>query len=379
MDMEVTIIGGGIGGLTTAIALEKKGCKIRLFEQAESIKPVGAGIILANNAMQVYEKLGLRDEIEASGNRISAMNITRADLKPLSKVDLSYFEEKHGVRNIAIHRGKLQEILLKHLTSTEVFLDHRLSAIDQVGSEYSLSFENGATIQSQVLIGADGLRSSVRKTLFEPASIRDAKQICWRGVTDFTLPPEFQHELNEAWGKDDRFGFVQIAKDRTYWYALKSFEKHPTEHTMGELVTYFKGYHPVVHQLIQSTPIERINTAEISDLSPIKRWCTKNVCLIGDAAHATTPNMGQGACQAIEDAYVLAECLEKYEVEKGFRTFQELRLPKAHRVVNTSWTIGKMAHVSNPVLNGIRNTVIRCMPSSLNRKQTEYLFQLIQP
>ncbi|NVK64129.1 MAG: FAD-dependent monooxygenase [Flavobacteriales bacterium] len=377
--MKIAIIGGGIGGLTTAIALEQKGFDLYVFEQAEEIKAVGAGIILANNAMQVYEKLGLREEIEANGNRISAMNITRANLKPLSKVDLSYFEKKHHVSNSAIHRGKLQAILLSQLKSTTVNLGHRLSKVEQVGSTYELTFENGEIVQSDVLIGADGLNSVVRNILFEENTIRDAKQICWRGVTDFTLPKAFQHELNEAWGKNDRFGFVQIAKNKSYWYALKSFEKNASEYSIEQLSSYFENYHEVVNELINATPKSQINTAEISDLAPTRTWFKGNCCLMGDAAHATTPNMGQGACQAIEDALVLAECMEKFDLQKAFETFQELRLPKAHRVVNTSWTIGKMAHVSNPVLNGLRNALIRWMPSSINRKQTDYIFQLQHP
>ncbi len=376
--MKIDIIGGGIGGLTTAIALEQKGFKIRVFEQAEEIRPVGAGIILANNAMQVYEKLGLREEIEANGNRISSMNITKANLKPLSKVDLSYFERKHKVSNIAIHRGKLQEILLNKLKSTRVLVGHQLSTIERNDTHYKLTFENGEVVHSEVVIGADGLNSVVRNALFNENDIRDAKQICWRGVTDFTLPQEFQHELNEAWGKNDRFGFVQIAKNKSYWYALKSFEQRADEHSINHLQEYFEGYHEVVKQLIGATPKNRINTAEISDLSPTKTWFQAHVCLMGDAAHAMTPNLGQGACQAIEDAYVLSECLSKYEVNTAFEKFQQLRLPKAHRVVKTSWSVGKMSHMTNPFLIRLRNGLLRLTPSSVSRKQSEHIFQLSQ-
>ena len=109
--MTIDIIGAGIGGLSTAIALEQKGIEAKLFEQAERLEPVGAGILLANNAMQVYEKLGLRKKIEAGGHTVSSLNITDAQLRPISKLDLSYFEKKFGVRSIAIHRGVLQELL----------------------------------------------------------------------------------------------------------------------------------------------------------------------------------------------------------------------------------------------------------------------------
>jgi len=374
--MNIDIIGAGIGGLTTAIALEQKGINTRIFEQAEQIKPVGAGIILANNAMQVYEKLGLRKLIEENGNPISSMNITKSSLKPISTIDLSYFEQKHNTKNIAIHRGTLQQILIDKLKSTKITLDHKLTSIVENTNGYSLEFENGERIQSSTVLGADGLNSVVRQNLFPNNSIRNANQICWRGITEYELPIKFRNELNEAWGKSERFGFVQIAQNKVYWYALKSFKKNKKEFSIHDLEQYFSDYNSVIKGIIKSTKKEQINTAEISDLKPTNIWYKENVCLIGDSAHATTPNMGQGACQAIEDAYVLSECLSKYRTTKAFSEYQKLRLPKAHQVVKASWIVGKMAHLKNPILISLRNQMLRLTPSSVNRKQNEQIFQL---
>ena len=376
--MNIDIIGAGIGGLTTAIALEQKGIKTRIFEQTERIKPVGAGIILANNAMQVYEKLGLRKVIEENGNPISSMNITKSNLNPLSKIDLTYFEQKHNTKNIAIHRGILQQILLNKLKSTEINLNHKLTSIVENTNGYYLEFENGEQIQSSTVLGADGLNSIVRQNIFPNNSIRNANQICWRGVTEYELPAKFKNELNEAWGKSERFGFVQIAENKVYWYALKSFKNNKSKFSINDLEQYFSEFNSVVKDIIKSTKKEQINTAEISDLKPTSIWHKDNVCLIGDAAHATTPNMGQGACQAIEDAFVLSECLDKYEITQAFSKYQKLRLPKAHQVVKASWVLGKMAHISNPILIGLRNQMLRLTPSSINRKQNEQIFQLAE-
>src|SRR5690554_3503598 len=161
--MIIDIIGAGIGGLTTAIALQQNGIKTRVFEQAESIKPLGAGIILANNAIQIYEKLGLREVIEEHGNPISSINITNPNLKLLSKVDLTYFERKYKVKNIAIHRGTLQQILIDKLSPTTLHLNHKLKKISKTGNGHSLEFMKGEIIQSTTLIGADGLNSIVRQ------------------------------------------------------------------------------------------------------------------------------------------------------------------------------------------------------------------------
>jgi 2-polyprenyl-6-methoxyphenol hydroxylase-like FAD-dependent oxidoreductase len=376
--MIIDIIGAGIGGLTTAIALEQKGIKTRIFEQAEQIKPVGAGIILANNAMQVYEKVGLRKEIEENGNPISSMNITKPNLNPLSKIDLTYFEQKNKTKNIAIHRGTLQQILIDKLKSTEINLNHKLTSIVENTNGYFLKFQNGEQIQSSIVLGADGLNSIVRQNIFPNNSIRNANQICWRGITECELPIKFRNELNEAWGKAERFGFVQIAENKVYWYALKSFKKNEHKFSINNIEQYFGDYNSVIKDIIKSTKKEHINTAEISDLKPTNIWFKENVCLIGDSAHATTPNMGQGACQAIEDAFVLSECLYKYGITKAFSEYQKLRLAKAHQVVKTSWLVGKMAHLKNPILIGLRNQMLRLTPSSVNRKQNEQIFQLAE-
>ncbi len=374
--MIIDIVGAGIGGLTTAIALEKKGFKTRIFEQAESIKPVGAGIILANNAMQVYKNLGLNDIIKSNGQSISSLNITTSNLKPLSKVDLNYFEQKYKVKNIAIHRGILQKILVDQLKSSEIILNHKLKSVIKNENEFVLRFENGKTYKSSVVIGADGINSVVRQQLFPKNSIRHAYQTCWRGIANYNLPQNLKNELNEAWGKKERFGFVQISEDKVYWYALKPYKENKNEWAFNNIKEGLYEFHPIIKDIICSTPMQHINEAEISDLKPTKIWHDKNVCLIGDAAHAATPNMGQGACQAIEDAFVLSECLAKHEVNKAFKQFQKIRLPKAHYIVNSSWTIGKIAHYSNPILVKLRNTILQLTPSSLNKKQNKRTFQL---
>ena len=377
--MSIDIIGAGIGGLTTAIALEQKGIKTRIFEQAETIKIVGAGIILASNAMQVYEKLGLRKTIEENGNPVSSLNITNANLKPISEIDLTYFEQKHKVKNIAIHKGTLQKILIDKLKTTEIHLGHKLTKIDPCKAGYSLHFENGKSIQSSTVIGADGLNSIVRKNLFSKTTIRNAKQICWRGVTTFNLPMNYRNELNEAWGKAERFGFVRIAKNKVYWYALKSFEEKQEKLSIDDIGLFFKNYNSLVKELIASTKKEHIHTAPISDLKPTRVWYKENVCLIGDAAHATTPNMGQGACQAIEDAFVLSECLNKYNIITAFEEYQKLRIQKAHLIVKKSWYIGKIAHIKSPFLVALRNLILRLTPSKINQKQNEQVFKLTTP
>jgi len=374
--MTIDIVGAGIGGLTAAIALQQKGIHVRVYEQALELKPIGAGIILANNAMQVYDKLGIKNTIERQGVPVSSIKITSRLLAPWSIIDLKSFETKYSCRNIAIHRAQLQNILIRNLKPNTLNLGYTLSEIQPGEQEHILRFGNQMEINAQVTIGADGLNSVVRNHLFPDTKIRSALQVCWRGIAQRPLPSNHKHELNEAWGAGNRFGFVPIDTERVYWYALSSFNVSPDEYSVENLSEYFADYHETIRNLIEATPSESVHTAIIEDLHPIKDWFKGSVGLLGDAAHATTPNMGQGAGQAIEDAYVLSELLAKYPQEKAFSRYQHLRMPKVKRVVHTSWRMGQVAHWKNPLARGIRNTLIKITPNDVRRRSLERVFEL---
>ena len=382
--MNIDIIGAGIGGLTTALALEQKGFTPTIYEQAKSLKPVGAGIILASNAMKVYRHLGLEDKIKTQGIPLKSLNVTDGNLKALSKVDLAYFKNKYNLQSVAIHRGKLQQILLDSLQHTDLFLNHELKGLSPQKEGYRMDFENGKSISSSLLLGADGLYSKVRNSINPNCEIRTTNQVCWRGVTTFNLPANYKNELNEAWGKGERFAFVEFdtpsgnptGGNQLYWYAVKSFKQSSNEFSVDQIASYFKNYPPIIQKIIEATPLETVHTAELKDLKPIKTWHNNFACLIGDAAHATTPNMGQGACQSIEDAYVIAECLVKFKGHKAFAEYQRIRIKNAHKVVNRSWQIGKISHWKNAIAIFLRNKLLSVIPEKVNRTQLEKLFQL---
>lgn len=374
MKETVNIIGAGIGGLTTALTLKQKGLNVNIFESSAEIKPVGAGIIIANNAMQVFQKLGIQDKIERAGNKISYMKITDTHLNNLSVVDLTEYEKKYGVHNIAIHRGELQKILANEIGYNNINLSKRLTKIEKK-QFYKLTFEDNSTIESKVVIGADGIKSVVRNQLFDQSTLRNAKQICWRGICEIDLPQKYDNELNEAWGKGKRFGFVKISNKKVYWYALTNSKNIKLQNV--NLTEMFRAFHSDILKIILATNTDQIIVSDIMDLKPIDRWQSENVCLIGDAAHATTPNLGQGACQAIEDAYVLGKLIDKgISIENTFKEYENLRRKKAHAIVNTSWIIGKMAHIENYAGIWLRNFVMKNLPKSANKKHMDMIFNL---
>ncbi|PTT36165.1 monooxygenase, partial [Chryseobacterium sp. HMWF028] len=317
----ISIIGAGIGGLTLGNVLKQYQHDFTIYESAPEIKPVGAGIMMAVNAMQVFDRLGLKEKIENAGNTIHRIVITNESLQPIAKTEILELETQYNSCNVAIHRAELQKILAENLSPDSIQLNHSLQKIEKK-ENYILNFENGNQIESTIIFGADGIKSPIRNQILKTGTIRNSGQKCWRGLIDFDLPEKHHQEAFEMWGKGKRFGFVKISDKKVYWYACvneKSFERHM------EIAEIFNDFDSLVLQLIESTAKENIICNTISDLAPLPQWHTENLCLIGDAAHATTPNMGQGACQAIEDAYIIGKLLDKnQDFNAVFEMFQNI-------------------------------------------------------
>jgi len=376
--MKVTIIGAGIGGLTLAIALQKKGIEVEIFEATSAFKKVGAGIVLAINAMQIYQRLGLAEQLKLKGNCLEKMAITSANLKSLTKNEMAYFEAKYGLNNVAIHRATLHEVLLSELSKIPLHLNKKLKKLEERTEGIQLQFWDGSTHQAEIVIGADGIHSGVRQSIFPQSKERFSKQLCWRAVLPFKLEKGMEYTMREAWGAGRRFGIVPIENNQVYWFACASYQKNAQEaFNATNLSELFSNFDPIVTELIEATPSDQIIEAELSDLELLKTWHKGKVCLMGDAAHATTPNMGQGANQAIESAWVLADCLAKEaDYKTAFESYQKIRQAKASQIVKMSWQIGQMAHLKNPILTTFRNTLLRITPAAIGRKQLEQVFDL---
>ncbi|SDI93568.1 FAD-dependent monooxygenase [Chryseobacterium jejuense] len=367
----ISIIGAGIGGLTLGNVLQQYGYDFTIYESAPEIKPVGAGIMMAVNAMQVFDKLGLKEKIEGAGNKIHRITLSNESLKPFSKTEILELEKQYNSCNVAIHRAELQRILAENLDQTSIKLNHSLQTIEKKDN-YILDFKNGNQVESTIVFGADGIKSPIRNQILKTGSIRSSGQKCWRGLVDFELPEQHHHEAFEMWGKGKRFGFVKISEKKVYWYACineKSFSRYI------QIADIFKDFDSLVLNLIEATSKENIICNEITDLTPIPHWYAENLCLIGDAAHATTPNMGQGACQAIEDAYVIGKLLEKSsDFNAAFEEFQKIRRKKVDYIVNTSRTIGKISQWEHG--NSLRNFMMSLIPERINQKMAKKIIEL---
>lgn len=377
MEHPVTIIGGGIGGLTTAIALKQIGIEAKVIEATPEFRPVGAGLSLGANAMQAFRNIGIADAVIAAGKNMDALTIFDQQGRVINRTNTQRVNAKYGISNFSIHRAALHNVLYSFLSPENIIQGKRSCGIEELGEGYRVLFEDGSNIESDCLIVAEGIHSPIRKKLAPASRLRYAGYTCWRGIV--------QNEkqivsFSETWGTRGRFGIVPLANNQIYWFATKSVKEPASgfkDYRRADLANNFSGYHEPVMDLINATAEDQIIWNDIFDLEPINRYAYGNLVLIGDAAHATTPNLGQGACMAIEDAVVLANCLKKNsKVSEAFEKFQEKRLKRTHDIVNGSWRMGKIAQLEDPLLSKIRNSFFRLIPQSVYEKQIDDLFNV---
>ncbi|QNM84188.1 FAD-dependent monooxygenase [Polaribacter pectinis] len=373
-----TIIGAGIGGLTTALAFEKKGIPYQVFEKAPELNEVGAGIWLAPNALQVLESLNILEEVKKNGNAINRITIGKSDLSPLSDIQQDIFKDKFGFTTVSIHRAALQKLLFHKIPKDKITLNKGFQSYKELNSEkIEVTFNDNSKIETNFLIGADGINSKVRNQLFPNSSKRYSGQTCWRGIVDFKLEEKYAHRGFELWGNQIRFGISEVAKDKVYWFAVVLAEENSKEDTSKvkeKLLNLFSDFDPLIVELISETPIQQILKNDINDLKPLSSWYKGNICLIGDAGHATTPNMGQGGAQAIEDAYYLSNLIKEYSGKNVFKLFQERRQKKVNTVVNQSWSTGKIAHWKYG--KSFRNLVLQNMPKKILEKKMFEMYHI---
>jgi 2-polyprenyl-6-methoxyphenol hydroxylase-like FAD-dependent oxidoreductase len=362
--MKVIIIGGGIGGLTAAIALHKRGVDAQVYERSVAMGEVGAGIALWPNAVKALRKLGLGGLLQS----ISATNVDSAlrrwDGTFISRTSARELERRFGGGVVLLHRAELLDMLARSAGAGHIHWGHDLSAIDTNAAGVSVEFMNGATAHGDVLIGADGLRSIVRGWLGHADRIRYSGYTAWRSVVPF------DHSLlipAETWGPGRRFGAFPVQGNRVYWFATSNAPEGEDDSDCAPqsyLLSLFKGWHEPIEGLIRAADDSTILHNDIYDCDPLAEWGRGRVTLLGDAAHPMTPNLGQGACQAIEDALELAACLAgETNPEIGLEKYQKRRIARTSPIVLASRRLGRIAQIEEPLLCWLRDAVLQMTPS----------------
>jgi 2-polyprenyl-6-methoxyphenol hydroxylase-like FAD-dependent oxidoreductase len=365
---KIAIIGGGIAGLTFARCLTTKEYDIHIFEKKEHFGEIGAAISVFPNALCVMDKIGLLQDILESSGQFKTVY-----LKTDKGTILSKTEPKSDYPVICIHRADLHRILSYNIEAN-LYTNYSLFKLSHLESgQVKVDFENGENMLFDAVIGADGIHSIVRQHI-----IKDGKPIyrgysIWRGIVKTNFDVGY---ASETFGNGQRVGIVPI-KDGVYgWWATCNeayLQDDGPEGTKEKLNRLFGNWHYPVSELMNNS--ETILKNSLVDRIPQKGWTVGNATLIGDAAHPTTPNLGQGGCMAIEGAYVLAKSIQKYGLTpKAFDRYEELQFPRSKNIINESLKLGRMGQLTNPVLIGLRNFAFKAMPSSIAMKMIDKYF-----
>ena len=326
--------------------------------------------------MQVLEGLGVLEEVQQKGISMNTITLAKQNLKPLYSNHQKSIKKKFGYTSVAIHRAALQKILLENIPKGKIHLGKEFACFTETNTQITTSFQDGTSVVSNYVLGADGIHSKVRNQLFPESKKRYSGQTCWRGVAEMEVVNVLEKKGLELWGDQIRFGVSQIAKNKIYWFAvaLDKENKKDTENVSLKLQKLFADFHPVINKVIKATPEHTIIRNDIHDLHPLSKWYHNNVCLLGDAAHATTPNMGQGGAQAIEDAYYISKLVLENPNKNIFQDFQKIRRKKVAYVVKQSWNTGKMAHLKYG--QSFRNLLLKSIPETFFEKSFIKLYQL---
>jgi salicylate hydroxylase len=345
--LSVAVIGGGIGGTAAALSLLQSGADVHIYEQARELREVGAGIQVSPNASRVLHRLGLADALARLGVKPLAVHQRRwQDGRTLLRTPVAQaMETAFGSPHYQMHRADVLRTLVAALPSDRLHIGHRLTGLADQGDRVEAQFENGALIKVDVLVGADGIHSTVRHVLFGPERPRFTGCMCYRGLVPaerlahLDIPVEAQiwmgpgkHFVHYFVRNKELLNFVAVI-DQDAW----TKESWTDRGNAADAIAAFDGWHPQLRGILQA--VDEIFVWALFERPPMPRWSVGRVTLLGDACHAMLPFMAQGAAQAIEDGVTLAACLARggtKDVTDALTLYEAQRLPRTARVQTAS-------------------------------------------
>ncbi len=374
--MRIVIVGAGIAGLAAAAGLSGSGHEVTVVERAGRLEPVGAGIALVANGYRALDHLGVGDRLRMDvdpgwqgGQRTpSGRMIMPIPIAP-----------DYGV----VHRSALHAVLFEAASGAEFRFGHEVVGIDDAGVVIRPSDRGADTrrdpveaIAADLVVGADGIRSIVRSSMPDDPGLRYSGYSAWRGVTETTV--DMAGRVGESWGYRERFGYVPLADGRAYWFGVASLPAgtvFPDE--AAEVARRFSKWHEPIPALLAATPPERVIRHDIDELRrPLRSYVRGRVVLVGDAAHAMTPNLGQGGGQGLEDAVTLSALLAGADaagVPAALAEYDRLRRPRSQAIARRSRNIGRIAHLRGRATVPVRDALLRLTPASALESATREL------
>jgi 2-polyprenyl-6-methoxyphenol hydroxylase-like FAD-dependent oxidoreductase len=361
----IGIVGGGIGGVATAVALHQFGFNAVVYERSARLHEVGAGMMLWPNATRVLQELGLLEDVLARSGRNTNFLVRTSSGEILMNIALGKFD----VPAVCMRRADLLSVLLTALPQECLRLGCELQRLKQQRNKVRLYFKDGRMEEHDAVVGADGIRSQVRSELFGISDSIYRGYMVWRGLARYegaAITPGFN---SESWGTGKRFGILNTGHRRFTWYATANVPSHHVDAHCGrkrELQKLFAGWHEPIADFLETTDEGEILKNGARDCAPLQQWGIGMVTLLGDAAHPCTPNLGQGGCMALEDALVLAKCVERETFLQGaLRRYESLRFNRTKHIQQRSLLIGHIGQWQKGLFVTGREMVTRMLPAKL--------------
>ncbi|MDQ3890421.1 MAG: FAD-dependent monooxygenase [Actinomycetota bacterium] len=361
--MRAVVVGAGIGGLATAIALERARREPIVIERAPELREAGFGLVVSANAVTALCSLGLRDAVAARGTRVRHAEIRNPRNDLLTRIDY----EALGWETYGILRSELQEVMLDAVPIEHLHLG--MTCVGATEDGHAL-LDDGDAVVGDIVIGADGIHSTVRRSLFGEETLRYGGHRAWRAGTRFD-DQRVRDRFVEVWGVGGGFGFGPAGGDRVYWYCFEAVrEGTPApERPRDVLLRRYGAWFDPIPALIDSTEEDAIEATFTYDRPPRRTWGRGRVTLLGDAAHPMKPNIGQGAAQALEDAVVLGRCVAEGDPEQALREYERRRRRRANAVVRRSRHAGRVAEVRSELGARVRDAVMKVLPDRVAIRQ----------
>jgi salicylate hydroxylase len=359
--LDIAVVGAGLGGLAAAATLLQRGHRVRVFEQASTLGEVGAGIQMSANAMKVLDHLGLRSRLEATAVRPQAFEFRRYDDgELLHRLPLgAAHEQRHGAPYFQLHRHDLHDALrakVQALDAHALMLDARVTALHEDTQDVTLSFAQRSACRADLVVGADGIKSVIRRHTVGADEPVFTGQVAWRCTVPIDrIAPALRTDIvSTIWcgprnhavtyylrrGELLNFvGCVERAADEESWTTRRPWQ---------ELNDDYAGWHPMVRAVIDAVDRDQCFRWALNRRAPVARWSSARVTLLGDAVHATLPYMAQGAAMAIEDAAVLARALDlDAPLAQQLALYHRHRGPRTARVIRESDEMGELYHIAD--------------------------------